>query len=88
MGPHDWSGMGILRALRNVFADARAWEPGYALLLQSLREVQGHAPLESDKQGPAPLNTTGCPYADNVLIPELRVTGRFVDQEVVSLETI
>ena len=81
-GDLDWSGMGILRALRMSFANMQAWPGGYSPMLQSLLGGQGHAPNEADKQGQVPVAFTGCPYADAQLIPALRSTGTFVDQEL------
>ena len=81
-GDLDWSGMGILRAMRMSFPNMQAWPGGYSSMLQSLLEGQGHAPNEADKQGQVPVVLTGCPYADAQLIPALRSTGNFVDQEL------
>jgi hypothetical protein len=85
-GDLDWSGMRILRALRQTFENAQAWVTGYRPMLQALQSGQGHAPLEADKQGQAPTHETGCPYADNQLVPALANTKRFVDQELFSIQ--
>lgn len=81
-GDLDWSGMGILRALRNLFPRTEAWREGYAPMLASLLAGHGHDPDAADKQGQLPLTNTGCPYADGMLLPELRRLGKFVDQEL------
>lgn len=81
-GDLDWSGMGILRAMRMSFPNMQAWQDGYSPMLQSLFSGQGHAPNEADKHGQVPIALTGCPYADSQLIPALRSTGNFVDQEL------
>lgn len=81
-GDLDWSGMGILRAMRMSFPNMQAWPDGYSPMLQSLFWGQGHTPNEADKQGQVPVALTGCPYADAHLIPALRSTGNFVDQEL------
>lgn len=81
-GDLDWSGMGILKTLRKSFPNMQAWPEGYNPMLQSLLEGQGHAPHEADKQGQISVVLTGCPYADAQLIPALRSTGNFVDQEL------
>jgi hypothetical protein len=81
-GDLDWSGMGILKTLRTSFPHMQAWPEGYNPMLQSLLEGQGHAPNEADKQGQISVALTGCPYADAQLIPALRSTGNFVDQEL------
>jgi hypothetical protein len=81
-GDLDWSGMGILKALRNLFPHTEAWREGYVPMLESLLAGHGHLPDTADKQGQMPLASTGCPYADGALLPELRRLGRFVDQEL------
>lgn len=83
-GDLDFAGMDILRNLRNVFPDAQAWRPGYELLLRMLRVGTGHAPAWADKQGQVDPEVTGCPWTDSVLLPALRDSGRFVDQEAVT----
>lgn len=81
-GDLDYSGMRILATLRNSFgASTDAWEPGYAPMLQALRDGKGHAPIAAGKENQAPLDSANCKYADEVLIPELKKTGMFVDQE-------
>ena len=74
--------MRILAALRGVFDDASAWEPGYSPMLARLKAGQGHSAESGAKKGQQPIDLTGCAYADKQLIPELTTTGRFVDQEV------
>ncbi len=81
-GDLDWSGMGILRAMRMSFPTMQAWPGGYSPMLQSLLGGQGHTPNEADKQGQVPVALTGCPFADAQLIPALLSTGNFVDQEL------
>lgn len=82
-GDLDYSGMRILAALRSTFPTITAWQPGYLPMLKSLREGGGHPPIAADKAGQRPLEVTGCPFADAELLPALRATGRFLDQEVV-----
>lgn len=84
-GDLDWSGMGILRAMRQSFPDIQAWPTGYEPMLHHLRSGHGHTPYEADKQGQVPVASTGCPYADEQLLPALRNTGAFMDQELFSL---
>lgn len=81
-GDLDHAGMRILAALRGVFDDASAWEPGYSPMLARLKAGHGHAAESGAKTGQQPIDVTGCAYADQQLIPELTATGRFVDQEV------
>ena len=80
-GDLDWAGMRILAAMRASFPALRAWEAGYRPMLADLSAGGGHAPEAADKQGQKPIEATGCEYADAVLLPALRKTGRFVDQE-------
>jgi hypothetical protein len=80
-GDLDHAGMAILSSLRTSFPSARAWEPGYAPMLGRLEAGDGHAPEEARKAGQNPISSTGCSYADGVLIPALVKHGRFIDQE-------
>ena len=81
-GDLDWSGMRILMAMRNSFPALSAWRPGYTPMLANLQEGQGHSPEAADKRGQRPIGSTGCGYADDQLLPELRIQQRFVDQEI------
>ncbi len=80
-GDLDFAGMAILASLRTTFPSARAWESGYAPMLERLGRGDGHSPAESGKERQRPIERTGCAYADGTLIPALRSTGRFLDQE-------
>lgn len=82
-GDLDYAGMRILAALRDVFDGLAAWQPGYEPMLERLRKNEGHAPDEAGKAGQGVLEATGCHYADTQLLPSLKVSGTFVDQEVV-----
>ena len=73
--------MAILSSLRTTFPSAQAWEPGYAPMVVRLDTGEGHAPEEAKKTGQKPISSTGCSYADGVLIPALTKYGRFIDQE-------
>lgn len=83
LGDLDYAGMRILAALRDVFDGLAAWQPGYEPMLERLRKNEGHAPDEAGKAGQGVLEATGCHYADTQLLPSLKVSGTFVDQEVV-----
>lgn len=85
-GDLDFSGMSILAALREPFQTISAWQPGYQILLSKLQSTQSHTPDSSDKQNQVDPGITGCTYADEVLLPALRAVGRFIDQEIVSIE--
>ena len=80
-GDLDHAGIAILSSLRTNFPSARAWEPGYAPMLVRLESGEGHAPEEAKKVGQKMILSTGCSYADSILIPALAKHGRFIDQE-------
>lgn len=80
-GDLDYAGMAILKELRVVFPHARAWQPGYARLLDCLSSKESHTPEEAAKSGQSDPGQTGCDYADHVLLPTIRKKTRFVDQE-------
>jgi hypothetical protein len=84
-GDLDWAGMRILAAMRGSFTGLTAWEPGYVPMLAALKKGHGHSPEAAEKQGQKALVSTGCGYADGQLMPALRETGRFVDQEQLTL---
>jgi len=79
-GDLDFAGMAILAALRQRFGAVNAWRPGYAALLEHLHAGHGHAALDADKQLQTDPGRTGCPYADEILLPAARRLG-FIDQE-------
>lgn len=74
--------MQILASLREVFADAIAWQPGYAELSKIVASGGGHAPAAANKERQTDPGTTGCAYADDVPLTVLRRFGRFVGLEV------
>ncbi len=82
-GDLDFSGMAILKALRQRFAEVQAWPDGYEPLLQVLKGGGGHLPQMADKTEQIDPGFTGCVYADEELLPAIRECGRFVDQEMV-----
>lgn len=80
-GDLDYAGMTILSRLRAIFPSATAWQPGYGSMLAQLEAGEGHLPEEARKVGQRPIVSTGCAFADEVLLPALAKHGRFVDQE-------
>jgi hypothetical protein len=80
-GDLDFAGMAILTSLRSAFPSAQAWRTGYEPMLTRLTKGDGHSPAESGKERQRPVDQTGCPYADEILIPALKSCGRFLDQE-------
>ncbi|TDP82931.1 uncharacterized protein DUF2220 [Aquabacterium commune] len=80
-GDLDFAGMQILARLRDGFPQACAWETGYAPLADILSHRQGHPPEAAEKSGQIDPGITGCTYADNVLLPLMRQSQQFADQE-------
>lgn len=80
-GDLDYSGMQIIKSLRNSFAELEAWQPGYQPMLQALLAGRGHAPDAAGKINQKPLEKTGSAYADQHLLPALAKTEKFLDQE-------
>ena len=85
-GDLDYAGMNILKELRVVFPEMRAWELGYAPMVSAVRAGDGHPPDEADKENQLDPGNTGCTYADRTLLPAMRETGLFYDQEGVIQE--
>lgn len=82
-GDLDYSGMTILKTLRQRFGDVQAWQAGYAPMLQLLRAGGGHTADIAEKTEQVDPGVVGCPYADQTLLPALRKWHRCVDQEAV-----
>lgn len=80
-GDLDYSGMAILVSLRTTFPSAQAWQQGYHPMLARLVNGDGHSPIESGKERQRVIEATGCQYADNYLLPALKVHRKFLDQE-------
>ncbi|VAW72444.1 hypothetical protein MNBD_GAMMA10-2230 [hydrothermal vent metagenome] len=80
-GDLDFSGMDILKKLKQRFAKVEAWQPGYQPMLELLLSGGGHTPEATSKQEQKDTGNTGCTYADTQLLPALREMQRFVDQE-------
>lgn len=80
-GDLDFAGLAILRELRRAFPAMKAWEPGYAPMVAALEGGDGHTAAEADKRGQEDVGEVGCEYTDGVLLPILRRTGLFFDQE-------
>jgi hypothetical protein len=81
-GDLDFAGLAILRALRSNLPAIQAWPPGYDALMAAGDQGLAHTPEEADKAEQRDGGATGCPYADDKLLPWLRGHGRFVDQEL------
>ncbi|SMF07512.1 hypothetical protein SAMN02745866_00563 [Alteromonadaceae bacterium Bs31] len=82
-GDLDFAGMGILKALKQVFPEVDAWRTGYTPLLERLEQGLGHEHESSGKERQKDPELTGCELADTQLLPAIREHGLFVDQEAV-----
>ena len=82
-GDLDFSGAQILKALRVAFPGTLSWLPGYQPMLDVVRNGGGHPPLMADKELQEDPSQTGCWFMDNELLPLMRNTGTFLDQEYV-----
>lgn len=80
-GDLDYAGMDILANLKYRFQTIEAWQHGYQPMLELLISGGGHTPEATSKQWQKQVGETCCVYADENLIPALRESGRFVDQE-------
>lgn len=87
-GDLDYSGMSILRALRQVFPSTQAWQPAYAAMLSYLKQGVAHSFTAQNKGEQAALEHTGCGYADQILLPAIKQYSAFVDQEILSLDDL
>jgi hypothetical protein len=84
LGDLDFSALGILNALRKNFPTLVAWQPGYKPMIDALQQGIGHSPDDAEKIRQLAPGTCGCDYADQVLLPCMLNSGRFIDQEWVS----
>ncbi len=82
-GDLDFSGMMILRAIKERFKQVEAWPIGYEFMLEFLESGEGHRSDEAKKQDQTDPRITGCKFADEVLLPAIRQREAFVDQELV-----
>jgi len=80
-GDLDFAGMQILKSLRQRFTGVEAWQPGYRrMLADRLAASVGETPEGRDRSRQIDPGTTGCVYADTLLLPAIRIHG-FWDQE-------
>jgi len=84
-GDLDYSGMAILAALGQSFTRIAAWQPGYRAMLSYHSRGLCHSGEASGKQRQIDPGDVHCTYANNILLPLLRSTKMFVDQEVVGM---
>jgi hypothetical protein len=79
-GDLDFAGMQILKTLRSRFGDIGAWQPGYEPMLAALRTHGGHHGHGETASTQLDPQSTGCSFADAVLLPAIREHGQ-IDQE-------
>ena len=84
-GDLDYSGMAILAALGQSFTRIVAWQPGYKAMLHYHSAGLCHSGEASGKERQRDPGQSHCTYANDVLLPLLRKTQCFVDQEVVAM---
>lgn len=84
-GDFDYSGMGILSALRKKFITLKAWHPGYVSMLAYLDQGIGHTLQEAGKSEQKDPGEVGCDYSDSTLLPYMREHNLFLDQEAVDV---
>ncbi len=95
-GDLDFAGMQILKSLKSRFIAVEPWPPGYLPMLARLEQRGGHRPsiVNAGQVNAAQAETgqteagqvdpimTGCSFADEVLLPAIRLHGA-LDQESV-----
>lgn len=82
-GDLDFAGCAIIKSLRVSFPTLTAWQAGYRPLLERLERGEGHGHNTSGKELQKDPGPTGCAFTDEVLLPAIRATGTFFDQEAV-----
>jgi hypothetical protein len=82
-GDLDYSGLAILSALRQTFPNTEAWPAGYQAMARSLKSGYGHTFDIAGKENQTDPGSTGCLYADQLLLPLIREKLRFLDQEAI-----
>ncbi len=81
-GDLDFEGMNILKALRNNFATATAFQAAYSAVLTKHQQGVRHPTTHSNKGKQSDPGHTGCKFADVHLLPAIRKDQAFTDQEV------
>lgn len=83
-GDMDYAGMGILSSLRKSFRHVVCWPMGFNRMLDFHQHGHGHQIRDSKKMQQLDPGTTGCSLADNIILPEIRRSQRFLDQEIIA----
>ena len=87
-GDLDYSGLGILAALQSIFPGIRAWETGYAAMVDYHHKGVYHPKQSAKKENQLAPVSCGCEYADTVLLPLISRDEYFLDQEVVAIDDL
>jgi hypothetical protein len=87
-GDLDFSGIAILAALKKQFPTINSWKPAYEKMAEALESGNGHFPSQAQKENQLDPGVAHCEYADEVLLPLMRDTGKFLDQEWVDLNDL
>ncbi len=83
-GDMDYAGITILKSLKHSFADISAWKMGYDLMLKFHDDGHGHKIRDSKKMQQLDPGTCNCRYTDDEILPAIRHSQRFLDQEIVA----
>ena len=84
-GDFDYSGIGILSALRKIFITLKAWQPGYVPMLVYLAQGIPHKLAEVGKAEQKDPCLVGCDYSDAILLPYMKEHYLFLAQEAVDV---
>ena len=87
-GDMDYAGIAILKLLKQSFTEISAWKTGYDLMLKFHENGHGHKIRDSKKMQQLDPGTCNCRYTDDQILPAIRNTQRFLDQEIVALEDL
>lgn len=82
-GDLDFDGMSIIKSLREKFHNVIALKSTYEAMLRHHQNGVSHGDLNSRTHVQKDPIATGCAYTDSVLLPLLRETRQYTDQEVV-----
>jgi len=82
-GDLDFSGMAILKAMRAKFKSIEPWQGAYDHTINYHKKGARHLPGDAGKEQQTDPEFTGCDFADQVLLPLMRKSQTFTDQEVV-----
>lgn len=80
-GDFDLAVMGILKSLKMSFTNVKLWQPGYQTMSELVDNGDGHPLSHRQKQSQNDPEKTGCRYADDIILPQLREQGLCFDQE-------